>query len=707
MKTTESFRILLADDDATVRLLMQAALEKAGFDVTVACDGIEAIRLFEKAPIDMVMLDVEMPGMDGYQVCSYLREKTGDELPIMMVTGMDDMQSINHSFEVGATDFIAKPINWNLIAYRILYLRRGYLNMLALKVANARSKAIFSAIPDTMFILNDDGMIIDICSHPDKTPWLITGTGNTLSQSLPEEIVNLYQKAADRARNYGTVELFEYPLIVASEKTRYYENRIVVIDPHETLCLVRDITERKDSESEIFHLAYFDNLTGLPNRQSFMERLEGEIKRAKYTSNKLAVLFLDLDGFKSINDTMGHNTGDIVLQWAAERLQSSTRPSDFVSRSNADQSEVKLARLGGDEFTVVIPNLSRAEDALILAHRIREAMRRPFHLESRDVVLTASIGIALYPDDGTDAETLLKHADTAMYHAKSEGRDNCQFYNIDLTFQAEKRMHLENDLRNALQQNEFYLAYQPQLNVAKESFLSAEALIRWQHPKQGLISPVDFIPLAEENGLIIPIGEWVLRTACMEAARWHQNGQPLQVAVNLSPLQIKNPSFVNNVLGILHETGFPPDKLVLEITEGALMEHSENTLATLLALRDHHIQIALDDFGTGYSSMNYLKRLPINHIKVDQSFVRGLQDNKENLAIVRAIISLSKNLGFSVTAEGIESLNQAQILKYFGCETLQGYYFSQPITMQEMLALTDKQWFIQALKPQGVNHESS
>ena len=686
---------------------MQAALEKAGFDVTVACDGAEAVRLFEKAPADMVMLDVEMPGMNGYQVCSYLREKIGDELPIMMVTGMDDMQSINHAFEAGATDFIAKPINWNLIAYRILYLRRGYLNMLALKIANARSKAIFSAIPDTMFILSDKGIVIDICSHPDNTPWLITGAENTLSRSLPEEIVNLYQGAADRARNHGTVELFEYPLKLAGEKTRYYENRIVVIDPQETLCLVRDITERKDSESKIFHLAYFDNLTGLPNRQSFMERLEGEIKRARYTGNKLAVLFLDLDGFKSINDTMGHNTGDIVLQWAAERLQSSTRPSDFVSRSNADQSEVKLARLGGDEFTVVIPNLSRAEDALILAHRIRETMRRPFHLESRDVVLTASIGIALYPDDGADAETLLKHADTAMYHAKNEGRDNCQFYNINLTSQAEKRMHLENDLRNALQQNEFYLVYQPQLDVIKESFLSAEALIRWQHPKQGLIAPADFIPLAEENGLIIPIGEWVLRTACTEAARWHQNGQSLQVAVNLSPLQIKNPDFVQNVLGVLDETGFPPDKLVLEITEGALMEHSENTLATLLALREHHIQIALDDFGTGYSSMNYLKRLPINHIKVDQSFVHGLQDNKENLAIVRAIISLAKNLGFSVTAEGIESLHQAQILKYFGCETLQGYYFSEPVTIQEMLALTDKQWSIQALKPPGVNHESS
>ena len=704
---TESFRILLADDDATVRLLMQAALEKAGFDVTVACDGAEAVRLFEARPADMVMLDVEMPGMDGYEVCSYLRKKIGDELPIMMVTGMDDMQSINRSFEAGATDFIAKPINWNLIAYRILYLRRGYLNMLALKVANARSKAIFSAIPDTMFILSDKGRIIDICSHPDNTPWLTADVENTLSQNLPEQIVSLYLGAADRARSHGTVELFEYPLKLAGEEIRYYENRIVVIDSQETLCLVRDITERKDSENKIFHLAYFDNLTGLPNRQSFMERLEGEIKRAKYTGNKLAVLFLDLDGFKSINDTMGHNTGDTVLQWAAERLQSSTRPSDFVSRNNAEQSEVKLARLGGDEFTVVIPNLPRAEDALILAHRIREAMRRPFHLESRDVVLTASIGIALYPDDGIDAETLLKHADTAMYHAKNEGRDNCQFYNIDLTSRAEKRMHLENDLRNALQQNEFYLVYQPQLDVAEESFRSAEALIRWQHPKQGLISPDDFIPLAEENGLIIPIGEWVLRTACTEAARWHQNGKFLQVAVNLSPLQIKNPNFVQNVFNILDETSFPPDKLVLEITEGALMEHGENTLATLLALREHHIQIALDDFGTGYSSMNYLKRLPINHIKVDQSFVRGLQDNKENLAIVRAIISLAKNLGFSVTAEGIESLNQAQILKYFGCETLQGYYFSKPITIQEMLVLSDKQWSIQALKPQEENHESN
>ncbi|MDP2225537.1 EAL domain-containing protein [Nitrosomonas sp.] len=703
--TIEPFKILLADDDATVRLLMQAALEKAGFSVTLACNGEEAIRQFEASPTDMVMLDVEMPGMNGHEVCLHLRAKIGNELPIIMVTGMDDVQSINYAFEVGATDFIAKPINWNLINYRILYLKRAYLNLLALQIANARSTAIFSAIPDTMFILNNDGKVVDMCSNSDDTLCLINGSKHALNQSLPTDIVNLYLDAAGRARRYGTVEHFEYPFKLNDGNTRHYENRIVVIDPLETLCLVRDITERKDSENKIFHLAYFDNLTGLPNRQSFMERLDGEIKRAKYTSSKLAVLFLDLDGFKSINDTMGHNTGDVILQSTADRLQSSTRPSDFVSRSNADHSEIKLARLGGDEFTVVIPNLPRAEDALILAHRIRETMRRPFHLESRDVVLTTSIGIALYPNDGEDAETLLKHADTAMYHAKNEGRDNCQFYNLELTLHAEKRMHLENDLRNALQQNEFHLVYQPQLDVASGRIQSVEALIRWQHPQKGLISPLDFIPVAEENGLIIPIGAWVLRTACTEAAQWHKNGQYLQVAINLSPLQINNPELVNTVLNILAETGFPPNKLILEITEGALMEHNIDTLTRLHTLRDHGIEIALDDFGTGYSSMNYLKRLPINDIKVDQSFIRGLLNDKDSLAIVKAIISLSQNLGFSVTAEGIETLDQAQILKYFGCDTLQGYYFSKPIAMEEVFSLADKQWTIQAVKPNGIDHE--
>lgn len=697
----KSFKILLADDDVTIRFLMQAALEQAGFEVVLASNGEEAIQLFNTSTPDMVMLDVEMPQMNGYQVCTYLRKRIGNELPIIMVTGMDDVQSIDHAFEVGATDFIAKPINWNLINYRLLYLRRAYLNLLDLKNANARSKAIFSAIPDTMFILDNEGHIVDTQSSSDKKAFLDFQTGDNLNRRMPENITRAHLEAAGRARKYGTVEHFEYQLNDENNREKFYESRVLTIDSNEILCLVRDITERKDSENRIFRLAYFDSLTGLPNRQSFIDRLKREIKRAKYVGSKLAILFLDLDGFKSINDTMGHNTGDVILQWAADRLQSSTRSSDFVSRSNTTGSEIELARLGGDEFTVVIPNLIRAEDALTLAHRIRETMRHPFRLDSRDVVLTTSIGIALYPDDGEDVEALLKHADTAMYHAKTEGRDNCQFYSITLTQEAEKRLNLENDLRDALKNNEFQVLYQPQFDIEESCFKSAEALLRWHHPKQGLISPLDFIPLAEENGLIIPIGEWVLRTACSDAAHWIKNGDDLRIAVNLSPLQFKNPDLIKSVLTILTETGLPPEKLTLEVTEGALMEYSENTLATLRALRNNKIHIALDDFGTGYSSMNYLKRLPINSIKVDQSFVSGLLDDKDSLAIVRSIVTLSKNLGFQITAEGIETLDQAEILKFLGCETLQGFYFSKPLNKNDILQLSNKSWSINAVNPTG------
>ncbi|GJL76722.1 bifunctional diguanylate cyclase/phosphodiesterase [Nitrosomonas sp.] len=699
--TADAFKVLLADDDVTVRYLMQAALEQAGFTVTLACDGEEAIRMFDASPPDMVMLDVEMPRKNGYEVCSHLRNKIGNELPIIMVTGMDDVQSIDHAFDVGATDFISKPINWSLIRYRILYLKRAYLNLLDLKLANARGRAIFSAIPDAMFILDNNGVVVDTLNLSEKTFSLKIKLGNSLSHSLPQDIVKIYLEAIKKARLRNTIEHFEYQLKLDEHNTLHYESRIVTIDTLETLCLVRDITNRVDSESKIFRLAYFDILTGLPNRQSFMERLEREIARAQYVNNKLAMLFLDLDGFKSINDAIGHNTGDLILKSAASRLQNSAHSSDFSpyglnSHGQPNQPEADIARIGGDEFTVVIPNLQRAEDALIMAHRIREVMQQPFHLDNRDVVLTASIGIALYPDDGQDAETLLKHADTAMYHAKNEGRNNCQFYSSTLTHQAEKRLNLENGLRNALLQNEFFLAYQPQLDIASGKFLSVEALIRWQHPTQGFISPLDFIPLAEENGLIIPIGEWVLRTACAEAMEWRQKGLSLRVSVNLSPLQLKNPDLVKSVLGILAETDFPPGDLVLEVTESALMDYNPETSNTLNTLRSHNIEISLDDFGTGYSSMNYLKLLPINNIKVDKIFVDGMLDDEKSLAIIRSIISLSKNLDFTVTAEGIELLEQANVLKNLGCDYLQGYYFSKPIRSKEITAFLREQCQIES-----------
>lgn len=706
---TNSFNILVADDDVTVRYLMQAALEQAGFIVTLSCDGEEAIRKFDASSPDMVMLDVEMPRKNGYEVCSYLRKKTGNKLPIIMVTGMDDEQSINQAFDVGATDFIPKPINWNLIRYRILYLKRAYLNLIDLKHSNARTRAIFNAIPDAMFILNNDGIIIERLSHSSRSSCLTISPGHSLSQSLPDNIVKIYQNAIKIARKQNSVEHFEYQLRQGQHNNQNCECRIVTIDSQETLCLVRNITDRIDSESKIFRLAYFDALTGLPNRPSFLERLKREIPRAKYANTKLAILFMDLDGFKSINDAIGHNTGDLVLQSAAKRLQKSTRSSDFLAygpQSEANKQETELARIGSDEFTIIISNLQRTEDALIMAHRIREAMQQPFHLDSRDVVLTASIGIALYPDDGEDAETLLKHADTAMYHAKNEGRNNCQFYNSTLTYQAEKRLNLENDLRSALLNNEFQLVYQPQFDTESGSFQSVEALIRWQHTTKGFIPPLDFIPLAEENGLIIPIGEWVLQTACAEAVHWQKKGLSLRVSVNLSPLQFKNPDLVKNVLDTLNETGLSPNNLILEVTESALMDHSQETLNTLDTLRNHNIEISLDDFGTGYSSMKYLKHLPINNIKVDKIFVDDMLDDKNSLAIIRSIVSLSNNLDFTVTAEGIETSNQASVLKYLGCNTLQGYYFSKPVSSKEIISLSDKHWHIQEAKPLAISHEN-
>lgn len=702
MMTKRPMRILVADDEPTSRLLMRATLAKSGFEPVLAVDGQDALTQFRAGPCDMVMLDVEMPLLDGFQVCAALRAEVGPELPIVMVTGMDDVESIERAYQSGATDFIAKPINWSLIGHRVKYLFRSYDAMSMLRASLARNDAILKAIPDLMFELDLEGRFLDFHS-PDSSLLVIPLErllGNTVAQTLPPEAAEICVAALQEADEKG-ISVGRIIKLPHAAGIRWFELSVAgkATDPGRSqrfIVLARDISEHKEAEKRITRLAYFDSLTGLPNRQSFLERLEREVNRSRREDRRLAVLFMDLDGFKKVNDTMGHGTGDLILQWAADRLRQSTRPSDLVSRVDS-AAESELARLGGDEFTVLLPNLEQSEDALIVAHRIREAMRRPFHLEGREVVLTTSIGIALCPDDGESADVLLKHADTAMYHAKEQGRDNCQFYSASLTQHAMQRMNLESDLRLAVERNEFFLHYQPQLDLQSGRILSVEALIRWQHPTQGLVSPMSFIPVAEENGLIVPIGEWVLRTACSDAATWLAVGHALRVAVNLSPLQFRHPGLVQTVQDILDATGLPPELLELEVTEGALMEDSEITLATLNALRSRGMHLSLDDFGTGYSSMSYLTRLPLNNLKVDQSFVRNLPHDKESLAIVRAIVSLAKAIGLTVTAEGIEDLAQARVLQSFACEMLQGYYISKPIPAQALMPLLNRHWQLDAV----------
>lgn len=676
-------RILIADDESTGRLLLQAAIEKAGFEVCVAHDGAAALREFRARPCDLVMLDVEMPGMNGYEACARLRLEAGNDLPIVMVTGMDDIESVERAFDAGATDFISKPINWTLIGYRVRYLLRGHQVLQDLHEANAHYSAILNALPDTLLHLDAGARVLDVRLAP-RTRELgsLIVSGRCLTECLSEPVAAKLIAAVSRAQTTNEVNTLEFSLELRPGATHHYEARLVGGPGRQTLCLIRDVTERKEAEANIYRLAYFDSLTDLPNRQSFSDRLEREVHRAHRDNELLAVLFIDLDGFKNINDSLGHGAGDQLLRWVADRLRQGVRPQDMVARGEHGTSEVELARLGGDEFTVLLPKLRNTEAALAVAYRIHELMHRPFLVEGRQVTLTASIGIALYPNDGEDAATLLKHADTAMYHAKERGRNNSQLYRTTLTHDAMRRLTLDSSLRLALERNEFSLVYQPQLDVASGRIESVEALIRWQHPEQGLISPAEFIPAAEENGLIVPIGEWVLQRACADAVKWHAAGLSLRVAVNLSAIQLRDVELTTMIRNVLARCGLAPRWLELEVTESAVMEDTALTLTALRALRDMGIRLSLDDFGTGYSSLSYLRRLPLHNVKVDRSFVRELPDNQESLTIVRAIVSLAVNLGFTVTAEGVETEAQVHLMRDLGCAKLQGYYFGKPTTAE-------------------------
>ena len=691
--TSHTPHILIADDDDTARLLMRAALRKAGYDVSLAQDGADALRLFRTQRFDMVMLDIDMPGLTGYEICATLRAEAGQWLPILMVTGMDDLASIELAFHSGATDFVAKPINWGLIGHRVKYMLRASRASLDLQLAEARGAAILRTIPDLLYEVDIDGRYIHVYSPTghwqDATASSLIGL--TVLDTLPPEAANICLSALQSAYLHGTStgEHFELPTaagpswfelsIARKEAPAGQKPRFIVLS--------RDITQRVDSEQQIRQLAFFDSLTGLPNRQSFVERVEHEVRRARQGGPGFGILFMDLDGFKDVNDTLGHSAGDKALKIVADSLREAVRSADLVSRPCDANAEVEIARLGGDEFTALILNIQHPEEALVVAQRILMLMRKPFLLDGREIVLTTSIGIALFGEDGDDAPTLLKHADAAMYLAKNSGRNNSQFYNASLTEITVRRMALEHDLRLAVEREQFSLVYQPVFDVAKNSICGVEALIRWDRPEHGSVSPLEFIPLAEQIGLIIPIGQWVLRTACHDAAHWLRSGLELRVAVNLSPLQFKDANLVQSVLEVLTHTGLPPRLLELEVTESTAMEDTAATMATLRAFKDSGVKIALDDFGTGYSSLSYLTRMPLSKLKIDQSFVVGLPKDVENLVIVRAILAMASNLNLSITAEGVETQAQAELLSTMGCNLLQGYYFSKPVPATAVPAL--------------------
>jgi diguanylate cyclase (GGDEF)-like protein len=482
----------------------------------------------------------------------------------------------------------------------------------------------------------------------------------------------------------------EYRITTGTGRQRFVGQQIEVVENQkkELAALtgtIQDITERKDHENQVRHLAYYDVVTGLPNRTCFLELLSTALELAKRNERRFAVLFLDLDGFKGVNDTYGHHVGDLMLKEISGRLTEGLRRSDVASRYLFEQNYiVDVARLGGDEFTILLNELTQPEDAAVAARNILKWVAEPLLLENHKVFSGASIGIALFPQDGQDGETLLKNADIAMYHAKKMGKGNFQFFHDFMNVKARKRMELENCMHQAVSNNELHLYYQPLINAASGELIGAEALMRWDSPQLGFLHPADFIPLAEENGMILKFGEWAMHEVCRNYKEWQKKGMGyLSIAINLSSLQFNQISFIPILKGILDEYQLDPAFLVFELTETIIMADSEKILGTLLELKKMGIRLSIDDFGTGYSSLSYLKRFPLDSLKIDRSFIKDLSTNSEDAAIVNAILALATALNLHVIAEGVETDLQKQFLQNTSCQAIQGYLFAKPMPMSE------------------------
>ncbi|MEQ9325276.1 MAG: EAL domain-containing protein [Polyangiaceae bacterium] len=581
-------RILVVDDESVTRRISASVLSDAGFEVSVARDGPSALDAIHAFAPDVVLLDLVMPGMDGFEVCARARAMPqGDAISILVMTGLDDVASIERAYAVGATDFVAKPVSPTLLAHRVRYLHRSarYLNQL-----------------------------------------------------------------------------------------RQSESRL------------------RASRRRVERLAYYDMLTGLPNRTFLTGHLKRALDGARRDDRSVGLCCLDLDMFKRINDTLGHGAGDELLTMVADRLRRVVRGQDCVARTGHHREggrgdDNAIVRLGGDEFVILLSDLRRPADAGLVANRILRALTSPFTVQRRQVFVGASIGIATFPADGEDAETLLKHADAAMYHAKESGRSRAAFYTSAMSALSRARLELETHLRQAITDDALEVHYQPKVNIRTNRMTGVEALLRWDHPERGRVSPAEFIPVAEDSGLIVPLGEWVLRQSCAQLAAWSRDGlSGIGMAVNVAARQFTDEGFVAAVRDTITSTGIEPAQLELEITEGTLMSDIDGALEVLQSLHALGVRVAIDDFGTGYSSLAYLSRFPIDTLKIDRSFVGSLEEQPRNASITEAIIAMATSLHMAVVAEGVETEAQLRFLRRRVCETVQGFYFSRPLPPTELLA---------------------
>lgn len=690
--------ILLADDDFSVRLLASEALENAGFVVHAFESGDVALGRFAALRPDAVLLDVIMPGMDGYETCRKMRAlPCGGTIPILMLTGLGDVHSINEAYEAGATDFITKPVSYALLPYRVRYLLRA-----AAAFRKAREGELRLARTQRLARLAQWELDLET----DRFTWSVEASEIFGIPPAQREqgllALTRWVHPVDRERVEAVLaspapHQVDFRLVLPDGRERFIHQDVEVVaeldgSGPKLVGAVQDMTERWLAERQVTELAYYDTLTRLPNRVYLKQSLEQALARSEREKQAMAVLALDLDLFKRVNDMLGHAAGDELLTDVAARLRQCAREPEPWARSARGSVEPRsaepvVARLGGDEFVVLLPGIRAAEEVTTLARQILASLAEPYCLNGTEITLSTSIGIAMYPSDGSTAEDLFEHADAAMYHAKDRGRNNFQFFTPSIHVQAVRRVQIENrlftsfadgaaDLASAGGKAGFSLHFQPKVTLTSRRVVGFEALVRWQCDELGSVSPAEFIPVAEQTGLIVPLGRFILYEACRFGARFGEDA--MRVAVNISARQLREPDFVEMVTEALESTGFPPERLELEITEGVVLSDGADNLAVLSQLKRLGVRIALDDFGTGYSSLSYLTRFPIDILKVDRSFVKDLGQAKSN-AIVSAIIALARSLDVEVVVEGVETEEQLGFFSESGDVEIQGYYFARPM----------------------------
>jgi len=684
--------ILVADDEPRLLKTLADLLRSRGFEVSEAHGGRQACEQLHRQAFDLALLDLNMPELDGFQVMA----ETGRLQPdcgVIVVSGESSFSTVSRALRRGALDYIRKPFDPEELLATVegvlgkqSLIRAHEMVQSRLEKSEALHRYIVNSSPDIVFMLDETG---HICFINNKVESLL---GYQPSELCGQHFRHLLD---DRDVARGTYAL-QGPNISADnprvlevrlktrgsrKATRHFEITAFPVDPQtwpqtgktQGGCtgqparyygIARDVTERKEAEAFINFQAYHDLLTRLPNRALFKDRLELAITHARRSQQKLAVMFLDLDRFKVVNDTLGHAMGDRLLQAVTHRLEKCLRRGDTLSR------------FGGDEFTLLLPSIHGNDDARNIARKLINALKAPFQLGDHEVFVGVSIGISVFPEAGETMDLLIQNADIAMYHVKARGKDGYRFYSDSMSINTANRLSLERDLRLALERNELRVFYQPQVCSRSNRVVGLEALVRWQHPERGLLYPGDFLPLAEETRLVGKLSEQVIDQACRDVGRWISSGHSdLRLAVNLSPSQVEHPRFVETLMNRVAAHNFPADNLEIEITENVIMNDLEQISRKLKELAATGVRIAIDDFGTGYSSLNYLHRLPIHTLKVDQSFVKAIRSGEDGACIVNAIIAMAHGLKLEIVAEGVETDDQLAYLKSLGCHQVQGFFY--------------------------------